>query len=257
LTELDTNIKEYFKNKLVFSKEDVNDFFKFNFPDYNDKLIPWRIYSLVSKNILNPVGRGKYTLVIKPNFNPQIDNYLKKVVKILLNEFGKYDSTFKDISWYCVWCLDWLNEFTNHQLFVKNYIVEIQRLSLSSAFNVLKKAGIKNIYLNPDLNILITYSMYNDKFISLKSFLSRSPITGSQNVKIPALEKILVDIFCDKEIFYSVQGNELKEIYRNAVKKYNINYDKLLNYAGRRNKKMEIQNFLLNDIKDELFKFIL
>jgi len=57
---------------------------------------------------------------------------------------------------------------------------------------------------------------------------------------VPALKKILVDLYADIDLFSFIQGNELFHITKNAIEKYSINYGKLLRYATRRAKKEEI-----------------
>ena len=58
---------------------------------------------------------------------------------------------------------------------------------------------------------------------------------------MPTLEKILVDIIADEELFAAQQG-ELEFIFKSAFDKYNINESKMKRYASRRNRKTEIKN---------------
>jgi hypothetical protein len=54
---------------------------------------------------------------------------------------------------------------------------------------------------------------------------------------------MLVDLTTDKELV-SFQGNEIYHIYKNAFDKYTVNQQTMLRYAGRKNKREEIENIL-------------
>jgi hypothetical protein len=55
---------------------------------------------------------------------------------------------------------------------------------------------------------------------------------------------MLVDIFCDDNIFSAQQGSEMKYIFNEAFRKYTINENRLLRYAERRRKKEDLINYL-------------
>ena len=52
---------------------------------------------------------------------------------------------------------------------------------------------------------------------------------------------MLVDLYCDVDLFQFYQGKEKGTIFKEAFSKYTINKSKLLRYASRRGKKEEIE----------------
>ena len=74
----------------------------------------------------------------------------------------------------------------------------------------------------------------------IKNLVTEAPTVNKNNIEIPSLEKILVDIIIDKELFAAQQG-ELNFIYQSAFKKYAINTAKMKRYAIRRNKESELE----------------
>jgi hypothetical protein len=60
----------------------------------------------------------------------------------------------------------------------------------------------------------------------------------------PGIEKILVDLYCDKELFYSYQDDELSNIWTNIFKKYMVNKSTLFSYSRRRGKQKDIEEFM-------------
>ena len=80
-----------------------------------------------------------------------------------------------------------------------------------------------------------------DNAIIIKNLNSEAPIQKWNNINVPTLEKILVDIIADDELFAAQQG-ELEFIFKSAFDKYNINESKMKRYASRRNREAEIKN---------------
>ena len=99
----------------------------------------------------------------------------------------------------------------------------------------------KNVYFNPNEEILERYISSNTEEVTIiKNLVTEAPTVNKNNIEIPSLEKILVDIIIDKELFAAQQG-ELNFIYQSAFKKYAINTAKMKRYAIRRNKESELE----------------
>ena len=77
----------------------------------------------------------------------------------------------------------------------------------------------------------------------MRSVVTGSPTQLARNVPTTTIEKLLVDLFSDKE-FEFLQGYELTHIFNNAFSKYTINIDKLLRYASRKAKREQISEFI-------------
>jgi hypothetical protein len=86
--------------------------------------------------------------------------------------------------------------------------------------------------------------------VIIKKLITRSPISKRKEKKFeiytPLLEKILVDLFTEKKLFYFYQGAELIHIYENVLKNYTLNYTKLFSYAKRRDQEQDIKQFMNN-----------
>jgi predicted P-loop ATPase/GTPase len=98
--------------------------------------------------------------------------------------------------------------------------------------------------------------MDEEEVILLKPLISRSPTMFQGGIEIPALEKILVDIYSDTKQFIQYSGEELQNIYRNANKMFHLNLNRLLYYAGRRGKRTEIMNQIKMFADDSLIKIL-
>jgi hypothetical protein len=108
-----------------------------------------------------------------------------------------------------------------------------------------KKATLKNVYYNPTDDVIDNYLyLSGTKPVVVKNMVSEAPTESVEGVKVPSLEMILVDLFCDKRLFKAYQGNELAHIYRNIFSQYSVNMTKVVRYAARRGKKPEIEEFI-------------
>ncbi len=70
-------------------------------------------------------------------------------------------------------------------------------------------------------------------------------------ITVPQIEKMLVDLYCDKRLLLPYKGKEENIIFRNAFDEYQIDLSRLINYSKRRNKNITITNYLVNTINIE------
>ena len=107
----------------------------------------------------------------------------------------------------------------------------------------------KNVFLNPSGDILDKYSQENKNQIIIKNLVTDAPIQKINNLKTSTLEKIIVDLIIDDEIFSEYKGRDLEDIITNAYQFYSIQEDKLLRYAGRRRKRSFVEQFIKKKYK--------
>ena len=91
------------------------------------------------------------------------------------------------------------------------------------------------------------YIRLDKKSFIVKPLVSESPIQEVNGINVPRIEKLLVDIQCDRDFFY-LQGQESLYMMQNAVyflyANYNVNIGMLLRYASRRNIKPQIEKYI-------------
>ncbi len=232
-----------FENQKIFSKKDLYDFYREHEPKLKEGTFGWRIYNLKRKDIIKSVAKGIYTLNRKPEYQPNLSEKAKKVVKLLLRQFSGFD--------YCVSETSWLNEFSIQQTNSSIIILEMEKDLVNSAFFNLNDQ-VKNLFLQPTENEIEIYVLEKENPVILKSIISRSPLqkTNDKNLRIniPRLEKILTDIFCDRHIYYFYSGIELENIFENALNRYSVDFSRLFGYAARRGKEPEIKGFITNKV---------
>ena len=84
------------------------------------------------------------------------------------------------------------------------------------------------------------YINLDERNVFVKNLVSEAPLQKNEDIPIPTLEKLLVDIYSDPDFSY-LQGSEYIRIAENAMTIFNINKTKLLRYAKRRGVKEELE----------------
>ncbi len=224
----------HFKNSLGISHSDIFNFYEFAEPEISNELVRKRIVELVKKGILLKKGKGIYALGNQINYFPVFEPSLIRLYKKLIAKFP--------YAKLCLWNTRQLNEFMLHQPGRFYTLVETEKDVSEFAFNFLNDFN-KSVFQANDKTMIEKYAFQNTISIIVKDLTTESPIRTISKIQTPTLEKILVDIYCDKDIFAAQQGSELTTIYQTAFDKYSINKSKLLRYAKRRGKN-EIAEFI-------------
>ena len=239
---IENTIQSYFKSLNQISREKLGNLIKIDFPELSEGTITVYLSKLKKAGIINNPERGVYSITDKEVFNPEVNQNLKKIYNKIHKEFPFVNM--------CAWNTKWLNDLMRHQPFKYYTIIEVEKEAEEQIFNAVSEWN-KNVYFNPDEDILERYISSNSEEVTIiKNLVTEAPTTQSNKIEIPTLEKVLVDIIIDKELFAAQQG-ELDFIYRSAFKKYAINTAKMKRYAIRRNKESEVEKMfstiLVND----------
>lgn len=232
---IENTIESYFKSNTQLSRKELGSLINSDFPELSEGTITVYLSKLKKAGKINNPARGIYSITDKQIFNPEINQNLKKLYNKIHKEFP-----FIEI---CVWNTKWLSDLMRHQPF-KNYtIIEVDKEASEQVFNTVNEF-IKNVYINPDEEIFERYISPNTEEVTIiKNLVTESPTVKSNKIGFPALEKLLVDIIIDKELFAAQQG-ELDFIYKSAFNKYAVNTAKMKRYAIRRNKEHELERMI-------------
>jgi len=154
----------------------------------------------------------------------------------------------------CIWETSWLNNFMVHQPLSSNIILEVDKDASKEVFAYLQES-YRNVYLNPGSYEIDYYIISGQNNIIIKNLTITSPLIERENIIIPPIEKIMVDLFADDELFITYQGVELQNIYQEFFRMSNINQSTLKQYANKRHMKTKLISFLKEETeinKEEL-----
>lgn len=223
-----------FSGQPVITTAELVSFFRADLPDLAEKTINWKIFQLKSKGILSHISRGVYTLNRKRAFYPELS---ANVIRI-------HNKVKKELPFasFCIWDSRWFNEFMVHQMFRFHIVVEVEKDAVDSVFYTISDFA-KNVFLKPDAEIFSRYILNHQEVIIVKPLISESPLQVFDGIRVPCLEKLLIDCFADKDLF-AAQQDELDNIYQSVFDKYSVNMNKIRRYARRRDQLAELENKL-------------
>ena len=232
---LNDNIKDYFGKQDVFYAADIFRFYSEQNQSVLQTTINWRLHSLERAGVIQRVGRGMYRLGKSNPFQMELRAQIKKIAQTVKKEFPYTD--------FCVWELATINFFSHNLINFNLLFVDVERDAVDAVYYKLK-GNQKNVVhirrTNDDISELA-------ETICIRPLVSHAPLRVQEQVRVAALEKILVDLATDKE-FFPFQGNEIYTIYENAFEKFTINQSCMLRYAARKEKRVQIQE-IINTIK--------
>lgn len=228
-------LKDALRGRDTFSVGDLSAYWESVNGVSNRNTIDWRIYDLKQKKVIQEIKNGLYTFAVKPVYAPEPDKQHIRLDKILRQNYRNVR--------YTIWNVGWLNEFSVHQFYHNNAIVEIEKDLQESLIDLLGQQGFFDITSYIGGNRMQLSGIKNPIYIL--PLISRAPLRKKIINKIayplPSLEKMLVDIYNEESIFYFLQGAEMKRIFENAISKYAINFTTLFAYAKRRNKEEKLK----------------
>jgi hypothetical protein len=89
-----------------------------------------------------------------------------------------------------------------------------------------------------------SYNQTDTTVYVTKQLKTPAVLPYTENKKISSLEKILVDLLAEPELYGQSQSEELNHIYKNASERYALDYPQMLKYATNRAKREEAEALL-------------
>ncbi len=233
------NIKRHFQGRSVFNKADLEKVLRSVSPHLTESSLNWRIFELKQKGVIVNTARGTYTLTQKEEFQPLLTDEIKEIFNYVTQNYP-----FAQI---CVSDTTWLNDLMIHQVFKTAIILEVEKEAALSVFYALTTIR-KDVFFEPDDTVIERYIQSVDKPLIIKQLISQSPLFVQEGISIPKIEKLLIDIIAEKDL-YASQQTEADHIYQEAKGRYNINKSTLYRYAKRRNRYEQVLALMNENLK--------
>jgi len=235
-SELALLIKGHFLSQSAITSKELGSFLLTLFPDLSRNTISWRINQLKAENLIYQVGRGLYTFIFKPEFKPEISLKSKRL----------YNKTKPFVcSDLVVWDTEFLDLIIDKTSLKRTTFLLVQKDELSDLFDQMQSMS-RPVYLEPTNEIIQRYILNQSDVTILYPLISETPAQQNGLYILPTLESVLVNSWLLSENYLKPLGYSIEEIFKNAFKKYNVNKNKLLRYAARRDQRKEIEQLIQN-----------
>ena len=236
-------------------KSDLRNYYKQHSQAATEQSFRRFLYRLEKLQILAPIGAGVYAIhgqtswmtTKKKHFSPNWSQ-----------DLGKLNGTFQKAfpyAHYLIWETRVLHEFMLLQPGQNFFILETEKDVCESAFNFLSREYSGRTFLDPTRATMERYVLPQPDSILISRLVTESPMRTVRGIPSPKLEKILVDIFAEEDIYYIFQGEELARIYGNAFSTYLISEKTLFRYARRRKVSVKLRQFIREHTQIELSQF--
>lgn len=195
---------------------------------------------LVGQGKLERMGRGIYgSTAKKTSFAPEPGEKTAGLYHSMKLEFPLVSM--------CVYEGQWISPFMHHLANNQAIYLEVEKEVSEAIFHKLQDRGV-TVFHRPDKTEMYKYVNLGGAPVIVKNLVTESPLQTVGEVQIPALEKLLVDMYCDPDFFY-LQGSEYWHIMHNAHR-YSINTSKMFRYAARRSAAKEIKKIWEESVND-------
>ncbi len=250
--EITAQILQHFKNRNSFTRNELLDFYNLYEPELNNRTFGWRVFELKKKHVIHSVGRGIYAINRRAPFQAVEEPIYREIHEQIMGQLSVLGEHRLKKEIYCIWDTKWMNRYIDQQLFKTFIVLEISEPYLETVFFGLKDCGLTNVFIKPNREMFSRYIMDTENPVVLKPLYTRSPIKKEKGIRYASIEKILVDVYCDKQYFDFLHGSEMNNFTQNVIAMHNIDFSKLINYAARRRCREELRNILIMYLDDDL-----
>lgn len=246
-------LKGTFSGRKFFGKTDLRKFYTAYSPTLTETAFRRILYALERRDQIISVDAGVYKFPNGHNasqalekFTPSFSAGLRQIDQAVKTAFPYAD--------YLVWETRLLHEFMLHQPGQSQIVLETEKDVSESVFNFLNARFVGRVFLHPDRLTFERYILPRPDSIIITSLFTQSPHQKVEDISTPKLEKILVDIFGNEDIFYIFQGEELAHIFESAFDRYQVSQKALFRYAQRRKIDPKIREFIQKKTKIQLIR---
>ncbi|MGF7218816.1 hypothetical protein GGR92_004995 [Spirosoma lacussanchae] len=236
-----TALRKQFGKQEVIPKLALIDFLRKHAGEAKTSTLAWRLHELTQEGVLVRTGYGQYRLNDRPTYQPDLSPTLRKIsdrVRAAL-----------PFTTCCVWDTRVLADFMIQQPISFLQLVEVEREAVSSVYQRLQEQPVRidrkspALYRYDDWLLLSQRGLPAATPVIVKPLLTEAPVQQQDGYVVASLEKILVDLLADDDLFFAYQ-EELPYIFQAAFAKFTINRDKLRRYARRRNRTEPVEQLL-------------
>ena len=205
-------------------------------PSLTDNSFQWTIGKMVKSGKLIRINHDQYVLSnenVRPVYVPEYSDIAMELMGITSEQFPYARFTvFETVL---------MNEFLNHLIAQNTIFLQVEKEVSVFVFRFLQEEGYKNVMYKPSKKELSFY--WAKDSIIVTDIISEAPLRLDNPHSI-CIEKLLVDMYCDKLISGTYSKAEYKSVTEQVLKRYRVETTKLLRYARRRNKEAEIAKIL-------------
>lgn len=224
----------------VYSRQQMISLLREASPEYSSNSCQWKLGEMLKSGEIVRTGYDQYMISTgkaRPVYSPDYSETASAVMARIAEKYPYIAFTVLETVL--------INEFLNHLVAQNTIFIQTEKDIASFVFRYLQEEGYRNVMLKPAKKDFDLY--WSKDTIVVTDLVSEAPMHASDPHKI-TMEKMLVDIYCDKLIKGTFSRAEYPFIVEQAFDKYRVDRTRMLRYARRRNREMEIAHVLDADL---------
>ena len=234
-----------YKYKTMTTAEIVDDLLKI-YPTVNRNTVIWNLNELIKRGDIVRIGRGRYLFFNEScrDFSTPLFDDVEQITDIISARFKYVKIVLTDSKWF--------SNYLVQQPFSTVVKIEVNTPAVDAVVNLLRQEGYK-AFSTSEIEDAYKYFSEARIFVIDKIRYNNPTKKYQDNISIAKVEKIMVDIACDDEVFKQYQGWELDNFYANVTEHCAVNFSTIIKYASCRGRKQQILSLLENNEKYQLF----
>ena len=246
-------LKSALSGRQFFGKAELRNFYQAHSSTLSEQAFRRILYALETRNLILAVDTGVYQLPGDQAQSQKTGPFVP-FISAELRQMSAAVKTAFPYAEHLLWETQVLHEFMLHQPGQSQVILETEKDVAESVFNFLHPRYGGRLFLKPDRLTFERYVLPLSQSILVTSLVTQAPQQKVEDISVPRLEKILVDIFADEQIFFVFHGEEMAHIYETAFDRYPVRQKTLFRYAGRRKKDQKIRDFIQRETNIQLIR---
>ena len=236
LLHLPDNVGHNLESGKSYTRAQIITFLKNNTPSLRDGSYQWALGQLLEAGKIVRTGYNSYTLPQEKRLLSYRPDYSELAGRLM----GETAEQYPHVQ-FVVFETVLLNEFLNHMIAQNTIFVQVQKDVSAFVFRTLQEKGHPHLLYKPSQKEFSFYWTRN--CIVVCDMISESPLSVKRPHEI-LIEKMLVDLYCDKLLRSLYSPAEYPDILKQAFATYQSDRLRMFRYARRRNKETEIRQLL-------------
>nr|MBQ4457610.1 hypothetical protein [Clostridia bacterium] len=219
-----------------YSHRELIGLLRSDYPHMRDSSYHWAICGMLKSGEIIKTARNVY--MVPDGKEKQIYRpiYSDLASKLILQIAEKYPTIQ-----FTVFETGLMNDFLNHLVAQNTIFIQAEKEISVFVFRFLQENGYERLLYKPKK---ADYALYWEKdCIVVTDLVSEAPLSVAAQHEI-CLEKMLVDMYCDKLISTTYSKSEYPQVLYQAMESYHMEIPKMMRYARRRGRESEIKHIL-------------
>lgn len=216
----------------IYTRKELMDMLHADYPYVSRNSYQWGVTEMQANGMIEKIGYNQYRCFegdAKKQYVPQYSELSERIIALLKERMPETKAVLFETAL--------LNEFLSEKLIDNVLFLEVEKADIQSVFHMLQETGISNLIYSPRKKDFLFFRINN--CVVVRGLTSEAPLERGRLNEI-VIEKLLVDIFCDKLIRLSYPAEAFGDIAKTARDRYLVQSPKLLRYARRRERELQI-----------------